>query len=355
MRIVLITLTNAPGIIRYSINIANQFAKNGHNVSFVCSKYFESNIINENIDVIKTFDTKRPRIEKSTFDYKKLLQVVNTIKKIDPEVVHFMSPHPLNIPLSFLLKKYNNVMTVHDPEPHPGEKITKVHYYYNKIATRYLADKIVIHGKSHNNALKKMKVDKKAKYIKMGIEPANEVITVLPREKTVLFFGRIQPYKGLDLFIKSAILLEEKRKDIKFIIAGDGNIEEYSELLGRINNLEIHNYLIPEQEIENLFKKSSIVVLPYTSASQSGIIPIAYYYSRPVIVTNVGALPEYVENYSTGLIVENVDEESVSKAIMDLLLDENELLRMSKKSFEKLRDDLSIDVMCKALINYYSL
>ena len=117
-------------------------------------------------------------------------------------------------------------------------------------------------------------------------------------------------------------------------------------------NFEIYNYNIPEEEIEKLFLGCRLVVLPYESATQSGIIPISYYYSRPVIVTNVGCLPEFVDQEKTGFIVEKKEEE-IANRVLELINDENKLINYSKNAKLKLNIELSLENMINEFIDIY--
>ena len=81
------------------------------------------------------------------------------------------------------------------------------------------------------------------------------------------------------------------------------------------DNVTVVEGYVPDREVEKYFSAANLVVLPYESATQSGIVQIAYGFRKPVIVTRVGGLPEVVEDMVTGLIVEPNDDEGLSKAI----------------------------------------
>ena len=95
------------------------------------------------------------------------------------------------------------------------------------------------------------------------------------------------------------------------------------------------------------------MVLPYVEASQSGVVLTAYGFKKPIVVTNVGSIPEIVDNNVTGLIVPPKNAEYLAEAIIKLLLDVNLRKRMGENGFTKLRTELSFDEIVKKTISVY--
>ncbi len=126
-----------------------------------------------------------------------------------------------------------------------------------------------------------------------------------PDKKTLLFFGFIRDYKGLDLLIEASQYLND---DYQIIIAGEvyGNFEKYVRQIELLNAGEkFHQFIryIDDSEVPFFFSAADVCVLPYKSATQSGIVQIAYNFDLPVIATNVGGLSEMVLDNETGLIL----------------------------------------------------
>jgi len=126
--------------------------------------------------------------------------------------------------------------------------------------------------------------------------------------KLILFFGLIRPYKGLDLLIHSANVLKKKLNDFKILAIGDcyENPEPYSNMIDehKINDIfDLRLEFVPHNKVSLYFSAADIIVLPYKSATQSGIVPVAYHFNKPVIVTNVGGLDEIVQEGKTGYVV----------------------------------------------------
>ena len=134
--------------------------------------------------------------------------------------------------------------------------------------------------------------------------------------KTLLFFGFVRPYKGLSVLLKAMQALP----DIKLLCVGDfdgkrGKYEEEIEELGIAGRVEITDGYIPDTEVKYWFSQCDAAVLPYTSATQSGIAQIAFGFRKPVIATTVGGLPEVIEDGKTGVLCKPDDPVDLARGI----------------------------------------
>jgi len=142
----------------------------------------------------------------------------------------------------------------------------------------------------------------------------------LTDEKILLFFGFIRDYKGLDVLIE-AFSIVRKSMDVKLIVAGEfyEPEEKYIKLIEK-HKLEeaiiLKKDFIPTTEVKYYFSASDAVVLPYKSATQSGIVQVAVNFCMPVIATNVGGIGEVIENGKTGFVVEKENPEKLAQAII---------------------------------------
>jgi len=128
-------------------------------------------------------------------------------------------------------------------------------------------------------------------------------------KKVLLFFGLIRKYKGLDILINAMEKINTELDDYTLLIVGEcyENKAKYTDLIknaGITDNVQCHYSFVPDNEVGKYFSASDVVVLPYKSASQSGIVQIAYHFDTPVIVSDVGGLPEIVDEGKTGYCVE---------------------------------------------------
>jgi len=142
----------------------------------------------------------------------------------------------------------------------------------------------------------------------------------LPRKAALelLFYGFVRPYKGLELLIEAMGRL--RGQDVHLVVAGEfwegqEAIEAQIRRLGIEQQVELRPRYHSDQETALLFHRADAVVLPYRSATGSGVVPIAYHYDKPVIVTRVGGLPDVVEEGKTGFVVPPEDVAALADAI----------------------------------------
>ena len=137
----------------------------------------------------------------------------------------------------------------------------------------------------------------------------------------ILFFGFIRDYKGLDILMEAMTDQRIRKRNVKLLVAGEfyNNSKAYSDLEKTLNiadKILWFNDFIPDGEVTNFFSAADMVVQPYKSATQSGVTQIAYHFEKPMLVTNVGGLPEIVPNGRVGYVT-NVDSKEVADAIID--------------------------------------
>ncbi|MFT4062871.1 MAG: glycosyltransferase [Edaphocola sp.] len=140
-------------------------------------------------------------------------------------------------------------------------------------------------------------------------------------EKVVLFFGFIRKYKGLDILLEAMANEAIRSGNIKLVVAGEyyGDKEEYEALINKLGigqKLYLFTDFIPNTEVKYFFSAADVVVQPYRTATQSGISQIAYHFEKPMIVTNVGGLPEIVPHGKVGYVTD-VDKDAIAEAIID--------------------------------------
>lgn len=137
----------------------------------------------------------------------------------------------------------------------------------------------------------------------------------------LLFFGFIRGYKGLDLLLRAMSDERLAERNVRLIVAGEyyGKRDAYEALmdeLGIRHRLILHNDYIPNERVKYYFAAANLVVQPYKTATQSGISQMAYHFDRPMVVTEVGGLPEIVPHGKAGYVVP-VDPQAIADAIVD--------------------------------------
>jgi len=235
-------------------------------------------------------------------------------------------------------------------------------------------DKILVHALSHKQQLMVKNVEEKKIHVirqfdyQYLLEFSNNNASSRSYDfglenNYILFFGNIAPWKGIDTLIEAAKIVKNKiGQNFNLVIAGkpypgfEGkqffeNIEDEDS-----NFIIIINKYITSSEIPALVSKSSFLVLPYDNHflySSSGIIPLSYTFSKPVIVSNVPSLVEYVDHGKTGLIFEVNESNELANCIIDLIESDSKRLEMGKAAYQKLVKEMSLDVCCKMINDIY--
>ena len=358
MRVVLLSFW----FIEYTLQLANALSKSADLLLMLPKNKTERYIqmIDDNVTSY-LFHLPRNRYPSNIL---MLYRIVKRIRSFKPDLIHLQGGHAwFNLVLGFLSRKYTLVITVHDVTHHTGDKDSlKVPSFISDLNKRY-ADHIIVHGNAlktqlinaHNRAADtvcviphgELSVYRKLSKQKENVEQDND---------TILFFGRIWEYKGLRYLIEAEPLISKEHPNVKIVIAGSGeNFEKYERMFVNKDRFVVHNKFIPHEMVANLFQSASIVVLPYVEASQSGIIPLAYAFSKPVVATNVGSLAEIVDDGKTGYIVPPRDPKALAKAINSLLKDKNKLKAMGQNAYAKTKHDLSWDTIATKTMHVYRI
>jgi glycosyltransferase involved in cell wall biosynthesis len=138
----------------------------------------------------------------------------------------------------------------------------------------------------------------------------------------LLFFGYIRKYKGLDILLHAMPVLLKEIPNIKLLVVGE-SYEEFSFYENLVSELHLTNYVnmenrfVANEEVSKYYSVADLVILPYRSATQSGILNVAYGFNKPVLVTNVGGLAEFVDDKKTGIIVEPESPEAITNGIKE--------------------------------------
>lgn len=266
----------------------------------------------------------------------------------------------------FFLKKSGRkiVFTAHDIVPHYPRP-------YHAIIIRriyQLADGVITHSKANAQELSKLAgrlehtaviphgifdqfrkpavIEKKKARVKIGVPPVG---------KMILFFGRIDSRKGIDIFLKEMPKLLATEKNVFLVIAGrvafpENYLSKIINQLGLGENVLLFNGHIPEEEVESFFMAADAVVLPYMEGTTSGVAKIAFAFKIPVIATNVGDLPETILAAKAGIIVHMPLLEAEVEEIASLLKGEKADLY---QNYDQIMENHSWTSIARETIRFY--
>jgi glycosyltransferase involved in cell wall biosynthesis len=210
------------------------------------------------------------------------------VRRFAPDVVH--AHERLDPRILALAPKVPTVVTVHDPVLHPGQPVPKglERWLWERarLAWGRRAEAILVHSESLVADVT-LRPDQCCTVIPHGLDLLVSPLPV-PAKPLVGFFGRLTPYKGLDVLAAAMPRVWETRPEIRVRVTGDGE----APFLLRDPRVQFERRYVPENEIHDLFRKTSLAVLPYIQASQTGVGSIAVGFGIPIVASDVGGLPD---------------------------------------------------------------
>ena len=341
---------------RYSVQLANGLAEK---VEVLLVEPEHQNMEYEELldKRIELFVYKQPRL-RNPLNILTVRSIVKRIEEFKADIVHFQGLHTwFFVGLPFIRNRAVTT-TFHDVSSHVGEE--KLRYRWNKWLFRRYSDRIIVHG---NHLKKKIVNEDGIPEEKVHVIPHGNYslysrwrkLTISEGKENVLFFGRLWKYKGLEYLIRAEPLISREIPELKIVVAVHGEpFSKYEEFIVNKDKFNVIERYIPNEEVAELFQRASVVVLPYIEASQSGVLNIAYSFGKPVVVTDVGALPEVVDHGKTGFIVPPKDPKALAEAIVTLLKDDELRKEMGKNAYVKATTELSWDRIAEMTIEVYN-
>lgn len=269
-----------------------------------------------------------------------LVLAARRIRKCRPDVVILQWWHPYFAPcyriIATLLGKIPLLITCHNVFPH--ERFPLDRFLTRMVLKR--ADGYIVQSHLDEKDLLTVKPD--ANYVvtphptynafkmkNMSRAEARELLAVGHDSPMLLFFGFVREYKGLKYLLDALPEVKKRIPDISLWVVGDFGDDKdvYLEQIekNRIgDNIRLVEGYVPDQEVEKYFAAADLVVLPYVSATQSGIVQIAYGFDKPVVVTDVGGLPDVVRHKETGYVVPSGNAQEIAKAVISFYQEDRE-------------------------------
>jgi D-inositol-3-phosphate glycosyltransferase len=343
------------GLASYNERLALQFIKEGHEVEiftftvqypnflFPGKSQFSEEPAPKNLIIKRKVNSVNP------FNW---IKVGNEIKRLKPDILifkfwlPFMGPCFGTIARRVKKNRHTKIITVLD------NVIPHEHRFGDKMFTKFFLkpiDAFISMSKSVADDLNTFDQKKPRDFNPHPLfdnfgdaipkEKAKEILGLDPNSRYILFFGIIRDYKGLDLLLEAFEKLPSRKKNVKLLVAGEyySNEEKYQQLIADLkigSDVKVVNEFIKDSEVGRYFCAADIVAQPYKNATQSGVTQIGYHFETPMLVTNVGGLPEMIPDGRVGYVVEP-NPESISQALEDFFNSDKEILFRENLKVEK--------------------
>lgn len=310
---------------------------------------------------IRVCSFKKPRIR----DPRNILAMsamMDIIRDLKPDLLHVQETNEFWYDLTLLFNKMPPlVTTIHDVFRHPGDRGTTPGSEYTRRIAFARSQQLIVHAEVLKDAMvKQFHVPQQ----RVNVLPHGELGSMYQRlasqkdvvrePYTLLFYGRIWPYKGLKYLIEAMPLIAEQIPEVKLIIAGRGeNIEQYFSNGCEEKRYEILNRYIPSEEVADLFQRSTATILPYIESSQSGVAAIAYATGTPVIASKIGGLGEMIRDEKDGLLVPPGDIRALADAIIRLLSDRQLQQQLRTAALVRCQEDLNWSKIAAKTVEVY--
>lgn len=283
---------------------------------------------------------KRPGVQVSTFNFLELRKILSFIWKQKFDIIYFETLHTWNIPIwMFHPKKTVIFQAMHEVEPHAGDGAVKSVELMNK-ATVKLVDFILLRNEKFTELLNRKYGFPRSRIRSLDPWRRFPKYDPLTHSHRALFFGRINNYKGVE-YLPEII---GKCPKVHFDIVGrvDRGLEERIEEIRKLSNAHLCTQYVSDKQMIEYFHNADFVILPYKSASQSGVILDSDKFARPPIAFNVGAIGDQIVEGVNGTLVKAADVDAFAAKVNELAtMDDAKMSAFSKSAYEYAFDRFS--------------
>lgn len=334
----------------YGMDVAGMLADAGHTVFLYANhqraalaipgdvtenRFFELGLLPQNVTVhLYRFHRMR-----NPANLKIVRQIHHQMQQDGIQIAHLLVAQGdlRSVMLSHRLKDIPTAATMIVPQPNLNDAVPAwmVKFVYGTTAAR--SDLVVVNGKSQVELVQKLyrlPVDRVV-HIPLGAQAAQNWLQAKQPEEpgTILFFGRAALHKGLEYLVRAQPIISRSFPAARILISAYGeDLERCKSLIVDPGKFEIHEGFVSGEQLAATFQRASIVALPYLTASTSGILMTAMAFGKAVVATNVGCLPEYVQDGITGILVPPQDEEKLAQAIIQLLENDEQRTRLGRNA-----------------------
>ena len=305
-----------------------------------------------------------PRHRQALANLRLLKGVSDRIKAFRPQVVHVLSEGQvwLNL-LPAFIRPLPMVVTLHDVDPHPGDRDTlKVPRALVNLFVRQ-ADAVLVHGEGLK-ARARTRLGLEPGRVFVGVHPPIGRYAEMAREAgfakpadgvfRMLFFGRVFAYKGVRFLVAAEPMIAADVVPRRVVIAGRGELD--ADVLAAVassDRFDLRLHRIEDLEAARLFTEADLLVAPYVEASQSGVLAIAAAFGLPVVASDVGEIGRLVRTTGMGRVVPPADPQALAEAITGLARDPGELDRHAQNARRALDTTLGAEAVWTAARRAY--
>ncbi|QCJ48541.1 glycosyltransferase family 4 protein [Haloprofundus sp. MHR1] len=346
------------GLPHYTAELANAVSKHAEVTVLKPDKTSADDLFDDEVEVIDAFkpiSVSMPQLysfEVNPFDFVRGIRSYDNLKlldELDPDVVHdtsdmfpqvklYAAKHNVGERWPFVVTRHEvaldrfslsrppvfveEAMLAALPDVHESQYIVHSHKQKAALSTHGIDDDII-------------EVIPHGAYEVFG---THEDVDVDVDPNSLLFFGHIVPPKGLDTLAAAMPLIMREIPDVKLMVAGEGNLPRKLKRLQKNHpeNVEVHNYYLPNDEVKNLFGRAEIVVAPYRSQGgtkgHSGAVSTAFSFGKPIVASTAGEFREQVQESGAGRVAPPEDPEKLAAVLIDVLQNDEKRATMRENS-----------------------
>ncbi|WP_224332694.1 glycosyltransferase family 4 protein [Haloprofundus halobius] len=366
------------GLPHYTAELANAVSKHADVTVLKPKETSADDLFADSVDVVDAFEAISVSMPKLySFDVNPLDFVrgvrsyanLELLDELDPDVVHdttdLFPQMKLYAGLQNIGRRWPFVVTRHEV-PVSRFSLSRppvlVEELLNAALPNVHESQYVVHSKRQKAALERQGVD--ADIIEViphgayAVFGTHEDVEVENEPNSLLFFGNIVPPKGLDTLAEALPLVKREVPDVKLMVAGEGHLPRKLKRVRNAHpeNVEVHNYYLPNAEVKHLFGRAGIVVAPYRSQGgtkgHSGAVSTAFSFGNPIVASTAGEFKEQVQETGAGLVVPPEDPERLAAAIVKILTDD-ELRESMRQNSLKMAQRLSWSSIAERHLELY--
>ena len=289
---------------------------------FPGTMYPELQVLQHWIDLQHVYVVNKPvNHDWEWLNFKVGWQWMKMLKHKGYDIIHITWPlRYCSFPLYFLHKKM--VLTLHDPIPH-SSNLTIENRLHRWCCIQLTPDFILLNKVQQEEFMKTYGIAP-SRIHQSRLSIFTHLRDTIPADPLcdkpyILYIGSILPHKGIEYLCEAMMAITEDSNDLRVVIAGKGDYYFDKSKYEQSPSFMFINRFIKDEELASLIRNCTAIVCPYVDATQSGVIMSAFALNKPVIATNVGALPEMVENGRHGILIPPRDSKAIEKAVRDMM------------------------------------